>query len=106
MFSNTIISAALKSAAARRAFLAGILALSLSLTSFAQASPNQTNAGNPTPTQNKPAVSRSAAAMEFPVILQQKVVAGKTPVGTKVQAKLTLATLLADYLRRSDRVCG
>jgi hypothetical protein len=31
---------------------------------------------------------------EFPVLLQQKVVAGKTQVGTKVQAKLGVATLV------------
>jgi hypothetical protein len=31
---------------------------------------------------------------EFPVILQQTVTAGKTPVGTKVEAKLIIATLL------------
>lgn len=32
--------------------------------------------------------------LDFPVVLQQNVTAGKTPVGTKVQAKLTIATLL------------
>ncbi len=31
---------------------------------------------------------------EFPVILQQSVTAGKTPVGTKIQAKLWVATLM------------
>jgi hypothetical protein len=31
---------------------------------------------------------------EFPVILQQSVTAGKTPVGTKIQAKLWVATLV------------
>jgi hypothetical protein len=31
---------------------------------------------------------------EFPVVLQQSVTAGRTPVGTKIQAKLTMATLL------------
>jgi hypothetical protein len=30
---------------------------------------------------------------DFPVILQQNVMAGKTPVGTKIQARLTIATL-------------
>jgi len=42
--------------------------------------------------------------MEFPVILQQKVVAGKTPVGTKVQAKLTVATLLAGVVIPQDAI--
>jgi hypothetical protein len=31
---------------------------------------------------------------EFPVVFQQSVTAGRTPVGTKIQAKLTMATLL------------
>lgn len=31
---------------------------------------------------------------EFPVMLQQSVTAGKTPVGTKVEAKLSMATLM------------
>lgn len=33
-------------------------------------------------------------AREFPVVLQQSVTAGKTPVGTKIQAKLWVATLV------------
>ncbi len=35
----------------------------------------------------------AAAVIEFPVMLKQNVVAGKTAVGTKVQAKLMMATL-------------
>ena len=35
----------------------------------------------------------SMAASEFPVLMKQKVVAGKTPVGTKVQAELVIATM-------------
>jgi len=35
-----------------------------------------------------------SSAQEFPVMLQENVIAGKTPVGTKVQAKLSMATLL------------
>jgi len=31
---------------------------------------------------------------EFPVVFQSSVTAGKTPVGTKIQAKLSIATLL------------
>lgn len=34
------------------------------------------------------------AAKEFPAIMRQSVLAGKTPVGTKVQAKLQVATLV------------
>jgi hypothetical protein len=40
------------------------------------------------------AAPSSASAQEFPVTMRQNVVAGKTPVGTKVEAKLTIATLL------------
>jgi hypothetical protein len=36
----------------------------------------------------------SAAAQEFPVTFQENIVAGKTPLGTKVQAKLRMATLV------------
>ncbi len=31
---------------------------------------------------------------EFPVTMRQNIVAGKTPIGTKIQAKLTIATLI------------
>jgi hypothetical protein len=44
-----------------------------------------------------PAVRPSPAGtreLEFPLVLQQKVVAGKTPVGTHVQSNLLVATLL------------
>jgi hypothetical protein len=44
--------------------------------------------------QQKPAPSSSSGAREFPVALQQNVAAGKTPVGTKIQAKLIVATLV------------
>jgi hypothetical protein len=44
--------------------------------------------------QQKPAASGPTGAAEFPVILQQGITAGKTPVGAKVQAKLTVATLV------------
>jgi hypothetical protein len=45
--------------------------------------------------QEKPATSAPSGAQEFPVILQESVAAGKTPVGTKIQAKLAVATLVA-----------
>ena len=35
---------------------------------------------------------KSSPLREFPVVLQQSVEAGKTPVGTKVQGKLAVAT--------------
>jgi len=42
--------------------------------------------------QQSPSGSRP---QEFPVMMRQSVAAGKTPVGTKVQAVLTLATLVS-----------
>ncbi len=44
--------------------------------------------------QQKPAASSAPSAQEFPVILQQSVTAGKTPAGTKIQARLEAATLV------------
>src|SRR5208283_4939077 len=44
--------------------------------------------------QQKPVPPLLAAGIEFPVHMQQKVIAGKTPVGTKVLAKLAIATLV------------
>jgi hypothetical protein len=42
--------------------------------------------------QQKSTAPSSSPLREFPVVLQQNVEAGKTPVGTKVQAKLAVAT--------------
>jgi hypothetical protein len=44
--------------------------------------------------QQKAAASNSPGVHEFPVTMQQNVTAGTTPVGTKIKAKLTLATLV------------
>ena len=44
--------------------------------------------------QQKPASSAPPGVQEFPVTMQQNVTAGKTPVGTKIQAKLEVATLV------------
>jgi len=46
------------------------------------------------PGQNRPASPPSPAGLEFPVIMRQNVVAGKTAAGTKVQATLAVATLV------------
>lgn len=46
---------------------------------------------NPAPPTGPPSAARLAE--EFPAMLQQNVVAGKTRVGTQVQAKLSVATL-------------
>jgi hypothetical protein len=45
--------------------------------------------------QQTPSASLATAMQQFPVLLRQGVVAGKTPVGTKIQCKLTAATLVA-----------
>jgi hypothetical protein len=44
--------------------------------------------------QQMPATSSSSGGLEFPVIMRQNVAAGKTLVGTKVQAELVVATLV------------
>jgi hypothetical protein len=44
--------------------------------------------------QSKPPAASPALAQEFPVTMRQNIVAGRTPVGTKVEANLTLATLV------------
>ena len=44
--------------------------------------------------QPKPPVPNTSLAREFPVTMRQNVMAGKTPIGTKVEAKLTIATLV------------
>ena len=44
--------------------------------------------------QQTPASAVVTGAEEFPVILQQGITAGKTPVGTKIQARLGTATLV------------
>jgi len=44
---------------------------------------------------------------EFPVVFQSSVTAGKTPVGTKIQAKLSIATLLnGTVVPRNARFSG
>ena len=61
---------------------AGCAALTIALTSVGMLS------------QQIPAAAGCTGACEFPVTLRQNVAAGKTPVGTKVEAKLVLATLV------------
>jgi hypothetical protein len=60
---------------------------------------------NPSPINPSPINSGGPAdGLEFPVVMQQNVIAGKTPVGTKVQAKLTLATLVHGVVIPLDAV--
>lgn len=44
--------------------------------------------------QQTPTASASAVAQEFPLVFQQSIVAGKTQVGTRIRAKLRMATLV------------
>ena len=44
--------------------------------------------------QQKAAAPSTPNALEFPVMIEQNVTAGATPIGTKVKAKLTVATLV------------
>jgi len=55
---------------------------------------SQTLLSQTLPGQTTPAAPDSSAGIEFPVIMRQNVAAGKTPVGTKIQAKLDVATLV------------
>jgi hypothetical protein len=52
----------------------------------------------------KPAPSVSPDVLEFPVLMQQKVAAGSTPVGAKIQAKLAIATLVKRTVLPKDAV--
>ena len=54
--------------------------------------------------QAPPTPSSSFAGLEFPVIMRQKVVAGTTSVGTKVQAKLAVATLVNGVVVPQDAI--
>jgi hypothetical protein len=60
--------------------------------------------GQQTPAQREPAASSSSGALEFPVVMRQNVAAGTTPVGTKVQAKLAVATLVDGVVVPRDAV--
>jgi hypothetical protein len=54
-----------------------------------------TSAEHSSTTTGAPSTTTSAAAaLELPVVMKQNVTAGKTPAGTKVQAKLIAATLV------------
>ncbi len=54
--------------------------------------------------QPTPAARSSTAGLEFPVTMRQKIAAGKTPVGTKVQAKLAVATLVNGVVVPQDAI--
>ena len=54
--------------------------------------------------QRLPQSSSSSAGTEFPIFMKQNIVAGKTPVGTKVQAKLVAATLVNGIVVPRDAI--
>jgi hypothetical protein len=54
--------------------------------------------------QPTPAPPSSAAGLEFPVIMRQNVAAGTTPVGTRVEAKLAVATLVNGVVVPQDAI--
>ena len=54
--------------------------------------------------QSRPAPPSSSAGLEFPVTMRQNVAAGTTPVGTKVQAKLAVATLVDGVVVPQDAI--
>jgi hypothetical protein len=54
--------------------------------------------------QPRPAPPSSSAGLELPVTMRQNVAAGTTPVGTKVQAKLGIATLVNGVVVPQDAI--
>lgn len=54
--------------------------------------------------QSTPAAPSSAAGLELPVIMRQNVASGATPVGTKVEAKLAVATLVNGVVVPEDAI--
>jgi hypothetical protein len=54
--------------------------------------------------QQPPAAPISSGAHEFPAVMRQNVVAGATAVGTKVQARLVIATLVDGVVIPRDAV--
>lgn len=54
--------------------------------------------------QQTPPTPGFSPRIEFPVIMRQKVDAGKTPVGTKVQAQLVVATMVNNVVVPRDAI--
>ncbi len=54
--------------------------------------------------QTMPAAHSFPAGLEFPVNMRQTVAAGKTPVGTKVQAKLAVGTMVGGVVVPQDAI--
>ena len=56
------------------------------------------------PAQALPQSAGSSPGMELPIVMRQSVAAGKTPVGTKIQAKLVAATLVNGVVVPRDAI--
>ncbi|MGA9356012.1 MAG: hypothetical protein WBV46_20160 [Terriglobales bacterium] len=69
-------------------------ALPGSILLFAQSKPATPDAGVSGSAASSSASPISASVQEFPVTMRQNVVAGKTPAGTKIEARLMIATLV------------
>lgn len=54
--------------------------------------------------QRPPQSSSPLTGTEFPIFMKQNIVAGKTPVGTKIQAKLVAATLVNGIVVPRDAI--
>jgi hypothetical protein len=81
----------------------GSAALLCGQTVSGQTVSGQTISGQ-TPSQQTTMSPSSSAALELPVIMRQNVAAGTTPVGTKVQAKLAVATLVNGVVVPRDAI--
>src|SRR6267143_980208 len=97
MFSKTFS----KTIVVRHAILTVVLGCAALL---GQQTSSQQAPGQHTPAQHAPAASSSSGALEFPVVMRQNVAAGTTPVGTKVQAKLAVATRVDGMVVPRDAV--
>lgn len=54
--------------------------------------------------QKNPLATRSSEVLEFPVLMRQKVEAGKTPVGSKIRAQLLFSTLVDGMVVPRDAI--
>jgi hypothetical protein len=76
----------------------------LGATASSQTMLGQTAQGQTALGQAKTTVPRAAILLDLPILMQQKVSAGKTLVGTKVHAKLAVATLLNGVVLPEDAI--
>jgi hypothetical protein len=91
----------------RQKLAVGLTALTLVLSSatlLGQHTPEQQTPEQQTPGQLRPVPPNCTGECEFPAIMRQNVAAGKTPVGTKVEAKLVLATLVSGAVVPKDAI--